>query len=61
METCDYCGIPYHWRKSSSRYLKMTFCSHTCEVSENGASIENMLAVERFGFPIEELSGKAGK
>lgn len=35
------CLTAYDWRKSSSRFLKMTFCSYTCERAANGFLIED--------------------
>jgi len=44
---CKNCGIPYNWRKSTSRYLKMTYCTTMCEKSHSGQTIESLLAAER--------------
>lgn len=55
---CLHCKFPYQWRKSTSWSLKLQFCSMTCERSENGCTIEDILSVERFGFPISEVVGR---
>ena len=40
--------------------MRMTFCGYPCERKANGATIEDMLAVER--FPWSEILGEvAGK
>lgn len=41
------CLCVYDWRKSSSRFLKLTFCSYTCERSTNGFLIEDFDYVTR--------------
>jgi hypothetical protein len=55
---CLQCELPYRWKKSTSRYLKFQFCSDYCEKIENGGSIDDFLAIERFGFPMNELVGR---
>lgn len=47
---CESCGMPYQWRKSTSRWLRMTYCSNFCEREDIGCTIEDILAVERFGL-----------
>lgn len=55
---CESCGFPYQWRRSTSRSLKMTFCSITCERDELGTTIEDILAVERFGLSYSAIKEK---
>lgn len=38
---CVICGAVYDWRKSTSRYLRMTVDSYTCERKLNGCLIED--------------------
>lgn len=57
---CQYCGTKYHWKKSGSWSLKMTFCSVEHERAFNGTAIEDIFAVERMSYQITELVGKAG-
>ena len=42
---CHKCGTSYHWEKSGSKYLKMTYCGVICEIADNGRTIENLLLV----------------
>lgn len=44
---CSGCGQLYDWRKSTSRYLKLTFCGFWCERKSNGFLIEDFDRVER--------------
>ena len=47
MRNCARCAVPYDWRRSTSRSLRMTYCGSLCEASDLGATIEAMLNVER--------------
>lgn len=44
---CHYCGTRYHWEKSNSWSLKMSFCSQAHERQFNGFAIEDIFAVKR--------------
>ncbi len=64
LSRCQYCGARYHWRKSGSWSLKMSFCSLDHERQFNGFAIEDIFAVERFPFQsyqFEELVGRLGQ
>jgi len=43
IRTCGHCGLPYDWRRSTSSYLKMTYCGSMCEKVEMGFTIEGLL------------------
>lgn len=55
---CEYCKFPYNWRKSTSKYLKMTFCCFTHERFANGCLIEDILDTQRTGYPLQEIAGR---
>ncbi|HEY6008327.1 MAG TPA: hypothetical protein VIU40_08395 [Geobacteraceae bacterium] len=42
MRRCYRCHTMYDWRSSSSRFLKMTYCSYWCELKVNGFLIEDI-------------------
>jgi hypothetical protein len=44
---CLQCATPYDWRRSSSKSLKMTYCSVLCERASLGFTIEALLAARR--------------
>ena len=44
---CARCATPYDWRRSTSRSLRMTYCTFLCEAADLGGTIESMLAVKR--------------
>lgn len=46
LRTCERCGQMYPWRKSTSRYLKMAYCSGMCE-ARDGCTIEDLLNAKR--------------
>ncbi len=53
LSTCVRCGMPYHWRKSSSWTLKMTYCSTLCERGGLGFTLETFFRgtqIERFAW-----------
>lgn len=41
---CERCGVPYDWRRSPSRSLKMTYCGSLCERADLGFTIEALLS-----------------
>jgi hypothetical protein len=43
IRTCGHCGLPYDWRRSTSSYLKMTYCGSMCEKAGLGFTIEGLL------------------
>lgn len=43
---CRHCGLRYHWQKSPSSSLKMTYCGSLCERADLGFTIEALLRVE---------------
>ena len=51
IRTCERCAVPYDWRRSTSRSLRMTYCSSLCETADLGSTIEGMLAVSRAEVP----------
>lgn len=52
IRTCARCGLAYDWRRSGSRFLKMTYCNGLCEVSDLGTTIESLLCLERRPRPV---------
>lgn len=50
LRRCRFCGSVYAWRQSSSRYLKMTFCTFSCERKANGCLIDDFDYVKRTGL-----------
>ena len=40
---CQRCGRSYLWQRSTSRWLKMTFCSVLCERGALGFTLETLL------------------
>ena len=44
---CLQCATPYDWRRSSSKSLKMTYCSVLCERASLGFTIEALLTARR--------------
>jgi DNA-directed RNA polymerase subunit RPC12/RpoP len=44
---CARCGVPYDWQKSTSRSLRMTYCSSLCEATDLGSTIESLLTITR--------------
>lgn len=47
IRVCQRCGIRYSWRRSSSSWLKMTYCGFMCEIAANGCTIDELLKRER--------------
>ena len=45
--TCTHCGQKYDWHNSANESLPMTFCSYTCEMLENGTTVEAILHAQR--------------
>lgn len=43
IRTCGHCELPYDWRRSTSSYLKMTYCGSMCEKVDLGFTIEGLL------------------
>lgn len=43
IKRCKRCGVPYDWRRSASRSLKMTYCGSLCERADLGFTIEALL------------------
>lgn len=55
LHRCENCSTLYDWRKSTSRYLKMTYCCYTCERKANGFLIEDFERVKRIvGMSLEK-------
>lgn len=52
LNSCQHCGNVYLWRKSTSRYLKMTYCSQLCEAAE-GMTIEDLCTASRDEMKVE--------
>ena len=48
MRCCLHCATAYDWRRSGSRWLKMTYCGVICERADLGFTIEGLLAAPRF-------------
>jgi hypothetical protein len=46
MKVCLHCGRGYNWRRSTSRFLKMTYCSQMDEAMD-GCTIEDLLNAKR--------------
>ncbi len=44
IKRCTRCGVPYDWRRSTSRSLKMTYCGSLCERADLGFTIEALIA-----------------
>lgn len=40
---CIRCNVPYDWKKSSSMWLKMTYCGFMCEKADLGFTIDDLL------------------
>lgn len=51
---CTRCGSIYEWRKSSSRSLKLTYCTFSCERISLGFLLEDLDAM--FRRPVVDLS-----
>ena len=43
MRTCTRCGVKYDWSRSSSSWLKMTYCSVLCERAGLGFTLDSIL------------------
>lgn len=43
---CTHCGLRYDWRTSGNEELPMTFCSHICEMLENGVTVKDIMHAE---------------
>ena len=43
IKLCTRCGVPYYWRRSTSRSLKMTYCGSLCERADLGFTIEGLI------------------
>lgn len=52
LRTCERCGQKYHWRKSTSKSLKLTFCSQLCE-ARAGCTIEDLMRAQRDEMKVE--------
>jgi len=46
LRICERCGEPYTWQKSTSKWLKMTYCGTLCE-ARDGCTIEDLLNAKR--------------
>ncbi|MEO6399168.1 MAG: hypothetical protein ABIP13_11915 [Tepidiformaceae bacterium] len=53
---CDHCASPYDWRRSTSRYLRMTYCNSICEAADLGGTIESMLTIARAPHSVAPLA-----
>ena len=51
---CVKCGSIYEWRRSSSRSLKLQYCTFSCERMDLGTLIEDILVT--FQRPVVDLS-----
>jgi hypothetical protein len=60
LQLCQHCGTRYEWKKSSSRWLRLTYCTWTCEKAGEGFLIEQLFEVERWPFSelLTELAGR---
>ena len=43
IHTCARCHVASDWRRSTSRFLKMTYCNSLCEAADLGFTIEGFL------------------
>ena len=43
LRTCQRCHVAYDFRRSTSRYLKLTYCGMLCEQGALGFTIEALL------------------
>ncbi|MFN0094127.1 MAG: hypothetical protein ACKVVT_05035 [Dehalococcoidia bacterium] len=43
LRICGHCAQRYSWRRSTSRALKMTFCTALCERGALGFTLETLL------------------
>lgn len=57
IRTCLRCGTSYDWRRSTSAWLKMTFCTSMCESVALGFTIESLLSATP--LPAEERARPA--
>lgn len=46
IRNCGRCRVPYDWRRSGSRSLKMTYCGSLCEAADLGCTIEGFLGFQ---------------
>lgn len=53
IQQCARCSVPYDWRRSTSRSLRMTYCCSLCEVADLGATIEVFMNAKRLAEPAE--------
>ena len=51
---CSRCASIYDWHKSTSRSLKMTYCSFSCERTGEGFLLEDVLAT--FRYPVVDFA-----
>ena len=60
IQRCARCAVPYDWRRSSSRSLRMTYCSSLCEVADLGATIEVFIQAKADAHPIDKIEAAIG-
>jgi len=59
---CLHCGLPYDWHRSTSRWLRLTYCGTLCERADLGFTIDDLLAAERnplVAYAIREAASSA--
>lgn len=47
LRKCEHCNSLYAFHKSTSRYLKLTYCGMLCEIASLGFSIEAAISMTR--------------
>ena len=59
LRTCQRCHVAYDFRRSTSRWLKLTYCGSLCEQGALGFTIEALL--ENMPSPPEEPAPEAAE